>query len=119
MSDNKEYEKLAGLTMDEAQVILLALYLADTQKTKAIVHSSLPNPSQLEEHELTQDKQFDFEKLARLGGYGSGQSAVIKFSHARRKLDSFIPFVRPSKKRKRDDGLEDLTAKEMRFSSDR
>lgn len=49
MSDNQEYEKLAGLTMDEAQVILLALYIADTQKTKTIVHFAFPSPFQLKQ----------------------------------------------------------------------
>lgn len=44
MSESQEHDKLVGLTMDEAQVILLALYVADTQKVKTSVHSTFPTP---------------------------------------------------------------------------
>ena len=44
MSDNQEYEQLAGLTMEEAQVLLKALYIADTHKPNSIVRSAFPSP---------------------------------------------------------------------------
>ena len=44
MSDNQEYEQLAGLTMEEAQVLLKALYIVDTHKPNSIVRSAFPSP---------------------------------------------------------------------------